>query len=49
MPVDASGLWDGCVSVDALVAADIVTNYNNYYVNVHTAAHPAGAIRGQLA
>jgi hypothetical protein len=48
MPVDGSGLWSGCIAVDAALAAAIVTNYSDYYVNVHTAAYPAGAIRGQL-
>lgn len=36
------------VTVDALVAQALVTNPGNYYVNVHTAAHGGGVIRGQL-
>ena len=36
------------VTVDALVAQALVTNPGGYYVNVHTAAHTGGVIRGQL-
>ena len=34
---------------EAVIAADIVANPQNYYVNVHTSDFGAGAIRGQLA
>jgi hypothetical protein len=37
----------GC-QIDAALAAAIVADPANYYVNVHTADYPAGAIRGQL-
>lgn len=39
----------GCVDTDdpALVA-DIRANPNEYYLNLHTEEHPAGAVRGQL-
>jgi hypothetical protein len=42
--------FSGCVdNVDNVLAADILMNPAEYYVNVHNADHPAGAIRGQLA
>jgi len=36
------------VTVDATVAAAILAHPKGYYVNVHTAAFPNGAVRGQL-
>jgi hypothetical protein len=36
------------VTVNPLVAQALVTNPAGYYVNVHTAAHGGGVIRGQL-
>lgn len=36
------------VTVDPLIAQALVTNPGSYYVNVHTAAHGGGVIRGQL-
>ena len=47
-PPDASGHSAACVAADPAVAKDIAANPGGYYVNVHTAAFKAGAIRGQL-
>lgn len=43
------GFAKGCVSVDGQLLADILNNPGGYYVNVHNAAYPPGAVRGQLA
>lgn len=40
---------DMCVAVDPEVLKAIVAAPGNYYVNIHTADFPGGAIRGQLA
>ena len=37
-----------CVDLAPDMAASLVANPAGYYVNVHTATHPNGAIRGQL-
>ena len=45
----ADGSWKGCTTVDKAVVKEIMDNPSNYYVNVHTADFPKGAIRGQLS
>lgn len=45
-PVD--GASKGCVNVDRQQAAAIIASPANFYVNVHNAEYPKGAIRGQL-
>ena len=42
------GVAAGCATVDRALLRDIVKDPSGYYVNVHTAEFPAGAIRGQL-
>ncbi len=37
-----------CVTTTPQQARDIITNPTEYYVNVHNATYPLGAIRGQL-
>jgi len=44
-----AGTAKGCKTADAAVIKDIMQNPANYYVNVHDAAYPKGAIRGQLS
>ena len=39
----------GCVPVDPTTLKAVRDNPGGHYVNLHTAEHPAGAIRGQLA
>jgi hypothetical protein len=48
-PPGADGKVKACANGDAAVVKDIAANPADYYVNVHTAKFPAGAVRGQLA
>jgi CHRD domain len=45
---NARGFSANCANVDPALAAAIAETPANYYVNVHTADFPAGAVRGQL-
>jgi hypothetical protein len=45
----ADGMSQGCASLAADALADILAHPADYYVNVHTAQFPKGAMRGQLA
>lgn len=45
----ANGMSSGCVTVARALAMDIAKRPADYYVNVHNAEFPGGAIRGQLA
>jgi hypothetical protein len=49
LPVPVGSLGGtGCVAVSRELAVDIITNPSEYYVNVHNAEFPRGALRGQL-
>jgi len=45
---DAAGRSQGCATVDQRLAQELSLGAHDFYVNVHNAAYPAGAIRGQL-
>ena len=44
----ANGTSRGCVEIGRALARDIVRDPSDYYVNVHNAEFPKGALRGQL-
>jgi hypothetical protein len=44
-----SGSSSGCAAADPALIKNIVKNPQEYYVNVHNADFPAGALRGQLS
>ncbi len=43
------GKSSGCVTITRDLAQAIIKDPANYYVNVHNAEFPAGAVRGQLS
>lgn len=49
LPTPKDGRGAGCVTADAAAAAKVAEDPASAYVNVHTAARPDGAVRGQLA
>jgi hypothetical protein len=49
LPAPTDGESSGCVTVTRTLAQAILKDPPAYYVNVHNAAFPAGAVRGQLA
>jgi CHRD domain len=48
VPFGATFTSKGCTSTTAATAAAIKRNPSAYYVNVHNAKYPGGALRGQL-
>jgi hypothetical protein len=42
------GSSEGCTNISARLAREILARPHLYYVNVHNAPFPAGALRGQL-
>jgi hypothetical protein len=46
---DASGFAEGCVSASREEIKEIIQHPEEYYVNVHNADFPGGALRGQLS
>ena len=43
-----SGTSSGCATVTRELALEIIRDPADYYVNIHNAEFPAGALRGQL-
>jgi hypothetical protein len=43
-----SGESEGCLKVDEALADEIKNYPSRFYFNIHNAAYPAGAIRGQV-
>ena len=43
-----SGTSSGCASVDRALAQELIRDPGAFYVNVHNAEFPPGAVRGQL-
>jgi hypothetical protein len=44
----SGGMSQGCVSIGKELAMEILRHPEEYYVNVHNAEFPGGALRGQL-
>ena len=48
LSVDGEGSASDCVEVDRELALEIIRDPGAFYVNVHNADYPSGAIRAQL-
>jgi hypothetical protein len=46
---DASGRSSGCIALGADVVNALAGNPAGFYLNIHNAEYPAGAVRGQLS
>lgn len=45
---EAAFTAENCITPEPAAVTAVTENPSSYYVNIHTADHPAGAIRGQL-
>ena len=48
-PTASDTTTTGCANADAALLGRLTANPGNFYVNVHSAAYPQGAARGQLS
>jgi hypothetical protein len=48
-PAKTSGTYSGTLFIDGVKIKEEELIAGRYYINIHTAANPAGEIRGQLA
>jgi hypothetical protein len=48
MEAPTDGGSEGCVAISPALAHQLIGAPADYYVNVHNADYPGGAVRGQL-